>query len=95
MMQLDHINIVKIEGICIDQVYYYIIMELVQGKMFTNYIKNGISQYQLASIVKQILSALNYAHQMKITHRDLKPENIIVSDHRTVLLDYGLSKNKD
>ena len=32
---------------------------------------------------------------MKITHRDLKPENIIVSDHRTVLLDYGLSKNKD
>lgn len=43
MMQLDHINIVKLEGIYMDNIYYYIIMELVKGEMFSNYIKNGIS----------------------------------------------------
>jgi eukaryotic-like serine/threonine-protein kinase len=44
----------------------------------------------IISYVKQVASALQYAHDEKLIHRDVKPENLLVGKHHQILLsDFG------
>lgn len=36
-----------------------------------------MTEKEIASYMKQILSAIAYCHSMNVVHRDLKPENIL------------------
>jgi hypothetical protein len=45
------------------------------------------------AIVRQIASALAYAHEQRVLHRDVKPENILIfSDGSAALADFGASR---
>lgn len=42
--------------------------------------------------VKQVASALQYAHERKVIHRDVKPENMLLGqNHQLLLSDFGLA----
>jgi len=54
-------------------------MEQVHGGELFNYLQNNIvSEYDMAIIMKQLLTGISYLHRSGIIHRDLKPENILV-----------------
>ena len=46
----------------------------------------------LVPYVKQVASALQYAHDKKLIHRDIKPENMLIGPNNEVLLsDFGIA----
>jgi serine/threonine-protein kinase len=49
----------------------------------------------VVAILRDLLSALVYAHGHGIVHRDIKPENIMLSGGRAVILDFGVARALD
>ncbi len=41
---------------------------------------------------RDLLEALEYAHEHNVVHRDIKPENIMLSGRHAVVLDFGVAK---
>ena len=98
MYKIHHPNVVKLYGHFEDNTYCYLLMEYVEGGELFNLIpQNGkpkASTQQIASIIKDVISAIYYMHHMNppIMHRDIKPENILVtSDMHAKLSDFGWS----
>src|SRR6266852_821135 len=72
----------------------YLVMELVEGSTLAERIKEGpIPGEEALAIAKQIVEALDAAHEKSIVHRDLKPGNVMLKPDRSVkVLDFGLAK---
>jgi len=72
-----------------------LVMELVEGQDLSEMI-GGLEVQAALQIARQIIDALEAAHEQGIIHRDLKPQNIKVRDDGTVkVLDFGLAKAMD
>ena len=84
-MKLNHPNIVSVKDIGQDGSIIYIVMEYVDGVTLKDYIDamQYISWQDTLVIAKQILEAVDHAHEKQIIHRDIKPMNIMVSDSST------------
>lgn len=82
LIKSDHPNIIRIYEYFVDDINYYLIMELVSGGELYDTITSWkeFSERKAAYIMKQILSAVSYLHANNITHRDLKPENMLVEN---------------
>ncbi len=43
-------------------------------------------------ILRDVLSALSYAHRRGVIHRDIKPENVLMSEGGALVADFGIAK---
>ena len=98
LKKIDHKNIIKIFEFYIDDNNYYLVTEYCKGgELFALLIKIKLTEIQIAYIMFQLFSAINYCHKMKIIHRDLKPENILITQNnkgfiRIKICDFGTSQ---
>ena len=71
-----------------------LVLELVEGETLADRIARGsIPLDEALPIARQIVEALEAAHEQGIIHRDLKPANIKVTPAGVVkVLDFGLAK---
>lgn len=98
LQKVSHPNIMTAKELLEDDHHFYIITEILEGgELFDRLIKlKNFSEKNAATIVKQIILALNYMHKQKMTHRDLKPENVLlesdVDDNLNLkIADFGFS----
>jgi len=94
---LNHPNIGAIYGLEKTTDVTALVMELVEGEDLSQRIARGpIAIDEAVPFAKQIVAALEAAHEQGIIHRDLKPANIKVRAAGTVeVLDFGLAKAMD
>ena len=98
MYKVHHPNVVKLYGHFEDNNYCYFIMEYIsKGNLYGLIPKDNkkrINPKVVATIMKDIISAVYYLHNMNppIIHRDIKPENILLNDGLVAkLTDFGWS----
>ena len=95
LKSLRHPNIVHLYSDIQTASYIYIIMEYIKGIELLHYISSNkkLSEEEACFYFRQIISAIEYLHKLKIAHRDIKPENMIIENEtKTIkLVDFGLS----
>jgi len=94
LASLNHPNIAQIYGLEKTGGTSCIVMELVEGETLAERLKRGsIPLGEAAQIARQVVDALEAAHERGIVHRDLKPANIKRTPAGAVkVLDFGLAK---
>ncbi|MGM9928894.1 MAG: Stk1 family PASTA domain-containing Ser/Thr kinase [Bacillus sp. (in: firmicutes)] len=91
---LAHPNIVSIYDVGEENDIYFIVMEYVKGYTLKQYIQqhHHIPIEKSMSIMEQITSAIEHAHQHGIIHRDIKPQNILIDENGHVkITDFGIA----
>jgi serine/threonine protein kinase len=94
LASLNHPHIAQIHGFENADGLHALVMELVEGPTLADRILRGtIPLDETLAMAKQIVDAVEAAHEQGIIHRDLKPANIKVRPDGTVkVLDFGLAK---
>ena len=94
LASLNHPNIAAIYGFEASIGVHALVLELVEGPTLADRIAQGpIAIDEALPLARQIVEALEAAHELGIVHRDLKPANIKLRPDGTVkVLDFGLAK---
>lgn len=97
LASLDHPNIGHIHGIVQSRDNWALVLALIEGPTLADRIAQGAMPADEAiTAAKQIIDAMEYAHDHNVIHRDLKPANIkITPDGVVKVLDFGLAKALD
>jgi eukaryotic-like serine/threonine-protein kinase len=96
--RLQHPNIVSVYDADRDGDTPFLVMEFVQGEDLKHYLDIGqrYTLEQSVRMVRDLLAALEYAHQNKILHRDIKPANLLIeASGRVKLTDFGVARIQD
>jgi serine/threonine-protein kinase len=93
--QLAHPSIVTIYDVGEDEDLTFIVMEYLEGKDLSKFIKkkNLLSFRKVLQVIARVADALEYAHTRNVIHRDIKPANIMLLDNGGVkMTDFGIAK---
>jgi serine/threonine-protein kinase len=94
LASLSHANIAAIYGLEQADGVTALVLELIEGETLADLISRGpLPPLEAMPIVRQLVDALEAAHEKGVIHRDLKPANIkITPDGAVKVLDFGLAK---
>jgi eukaryotic-like serine/threonine-protein kinase len=94
-MGLNHPHIVRTTDFGESKGTYYIAMEVVEGGTLEHHltVSGAIPERTALKITRDLLGALQYAHEKNVVHRDIKPSNILFDrEGKSKLSDFGLAK---
>jgi eukaryotic-like serine/threonine-protein kinase len=92
--KLQHPHIVPVLAAGISDGLPYYTMPFIEGESLrARLARSGELPVQEAGkILRDVLSALSYAHEHGVVHRDIKPDNVLLTAHHAVVADFGLAK---
>ncbi|MHB1390861.1 MAG: serine/threonine-protein kinase [Thermoleophilia bacterium] len=94
---LSHPHIVTVFELAEDDSEVYLVSELVRGQSLKESIDTGsLSDYDCLVVARQVLAALEHAHDQGVVHRDIKPDNIMLADDTrqpvAKVMDFGIAQ---
>jgi serine/threonine protein kinase len=93
--KLQHPNIVTLYDLGDMDGAPYLVMQFLDGESLDKVIASDrqINLLEAAIIVRQVCSALHFAHENDIIHRDVKPGNVVLMpDGNVKLVDFGIAR---
>ena len=94
--KLSHPNIASVYDFDRDGLTAFMVMELMEGDPLDKVLKrnrNGLGRDNARSIIRDIASALAYAHTQGLIHSDFKPGNIfLTSSGAAKVFDFGIAR---
>lgn len=91
--RLKHPNILSVFDFGYDDSVAYLVLELLEGGTLAERLGAPMPLQEVVRILRQVGSALDYAHEQGVLHRDIKPSNILIhKDATPVLADFGLAR---
>ncbi|XP_048204484.1 receptor-interacting serine/threonine-protein kinase 1 isoform X2 [Perognathus longimembris pacificus] len=97
MHRLNHIRVVKLLGIIIEERNYSLVMEFMEKGNLMHVLKAQvhIPLSLKGRIIMETIEGMNYLHGEGVIHKDLKPENILVdNDFHIKIADLGVASFK-
>ena len=101
LYQINHPQIPKFLAWFTEQERLFLVQEYVNGQTYSHLLHERISQQgqafsetEVIQWLKDLLSVLDYLHDIQIIHRDISPENVMFSHDQSkpMLIDFGLVK---
>lgn len=97
---LQHPHILPIQYYGVQDGTSYMVMPLLTGGTLARHLSRRIRENKplpsldsIATLLRQIAGALDYAHSQGVIHRDIKPNNIMFDNQgNAYLMDFGIAK---
>jgi serine/threonine protein kinase len=92
--QLQHPHIVPLLSAGEAEGLPYFIMPFVTGESLRARVtrEGELPVSETVRILRDVVSALAYAHARGVIHRDIKPDNVLISGGVAVVTDFGVAK---
>lgn len=96
MSMVSHPNLVMVHCSFVEGQFLWVVMPFLSGGSALNIMKwshpKGLDEPSIATILKEVLKALDYFHRNGNIHRDIKAGNILIDANGAVkLADFGVS----
>lgn len=90
---LSHQHIVPVYDVGEHDRVFYLAMEILADGDLRSRMDKPMAESVALDIMRQLASALGYAHKKGFIHRDVKPDNVLFRDaHTAVLTDFGIAR---
>jgi serine/threonine protein kinase len=98
LARLVHPNIVGIHQVFEDNDTAYMVIDFIDGQDMLDIMNSTdrpFSPDQVVTMLKKLLSAVEFIHQSGLLHRDISPDNILIDKTgNPVLIDFGAAAEK-
>ncbi|WP_308952297.1 serine/threonine protein kinase [Thalassobacterium maritimum] len=101
--RLDHPNILRIDDLGEEDMFYWLRMEYIEGEVTAQKVtirtledlmrnnKGPLSEEEVNYYLYYLLLGLDHAHDEGIVHADLKPANVLITDEGVKISELGVT----
>ncbi len=93
--KLQHPNIVHVNDYSKTSSNFFLVLAFVDGQALSDLLDDAqgpLPEKRALSIIKDVLSALNFAHENALVHQDVKSPNILIDSFCARITDFGIAR---
>jgi serine/threonine protein kinase/tetratricopeptide (TPR) repeat protein len=92
--KLQHPLIVPVLAAGVSDGLPYYTMPFIEGESLRAKLSRAgeLPVHDAVRVMRDMLSALSYAHERGVVHRDIKPDNVLLTGQHAMVADFGVAK---